>query len=200
MFGLRNFWICLLTGICINVCWHVYYSWFPRYLEKTLNVPGRLEQWIMAGFFIAADLGSMSSGWTIRRLTRRGLSVERARQLVMIGIACLTMLSVPAVVLGGDTVSIALFFVVGAAAMGGFAIFFSLAQDIVGRHTAQTLGVCGAVSWVVIACFHRVVGGIVGARLSDTTLLTYGTMFIIIGAAPTTAAIAGLFWRRRPSS
>jgi ACS family hexuronate transporter-like MFS transporter len=197
VFGLRLFWICLLTGICVNVCWHVYYTWFPRYLKNNLGKDPQTEQWIMAGFFIAADLGSMLSGWTIRRLTRTGFRVERARQLVMIGLACLTMLSVPAVLLSGSPLSLPLFYIVAAAAMGGFAIFFSLAQDIVARHTALLVGTCGAISWVVIACFNKAMGDIVGSQLSGKVLITYGTMFMIIGAAPALAAIVGLGWRGR---
>ena len=197
--GSRLFWICLLVGICVNVCWHVYYSWFPRYLEKNLGKSAIAEQWIMAGFFIAADLGIILSGWTIRRLVRAGFSVEQSRKYVMVALACLTMLSVPAVQLSGEAVSLPLFYVVAAAAMGGFAIFFSLAQDIVARHTAQILGVCGALSWVVISCFNKLMGGIVGSHRDDHVLITYGTMFMIIGAAPALAAVAGLFWRVKPA-
>ena len=120
-------------------------------------------------------------------LASAGFRVERSRQLVMIGLACLTMLSVPAVLLGGSSdaqakwLSLALFYVVAAAAVGGFAIFFSLAQDIIGRHTALLVGFCGATSWIVLSLFSFAMSKIVGSRLSDTVLITYGTMFIIIG-------------------
>ncbi len=197
VFTLRLFWICLLTGICVNVAWHVYYTWFPRYLKLNLQIDRRTEQGIMAGFFIAADIGSMFSGWTIRKLTRSGLQVEQARKRVMFGLASLTMLSIPAVLTSGSVLSMALFYVVAAAGMGGFAIFFSLAQDIVARHTAKTLGICGATSWVVIACFNGILGKIVGPEVNGDVLLSYGDMFIIIGAAPMIAAVAGLAWPSR---
>ncbi len=191
----RLFWITLLTGICVNVSWHVYYTWFPRYLEKTLGKSAQNEQWIMAGFFIAADLGSMFAGYTIRRLTRKGFHVENARKVVMAAIAAFCLLSIPAVLQwGGESVSLILFYMVAASAMGGFSIFFSLAQDIVGRHTAQILGVCGATSWVVIASINDYVGPMIGAAVKDKVILTYGTLFMVIGSGPVLAALAGLLW------
>ncbi len=191
VFGLRHFWICLITGICVNLCWHVYNSWFGRYLQNTLEKDAQTEQWMMAGFFIAADLGSMASGWTIRRLTSAGFRVERSRQIVMIALACLTMLSVPAVLLGGSpdaqnkSLSLALFYVVAAAAMGGFAIFFSLAQDIIGRHTALLVGFCGATSWIVLSIFSFAMSKIVGlAERQGADHLRHDVHHHRLGACP----------------
>jgi hypothetical protein len=113
----------------------------------------------------------------------------------MIAIAALCLLSIPAVLrVGGPEASLVMFYIVAASAMGGFSIFFSLAQDIVGRHTAQILGVCGAMSWVVIALINDHVGPMIGAAKSEKIVLTYGELFMIIGSAPVLAALVGLFW------
>src|SRR5947208_951717 len=103
VFGSRLFWLCAATGVCVNVCWHFYNQWFPRYLTEDLRVDGRTEQVILAGFFIAADLGSMVSGWLTRQLVRGGRTVERARQLVMTGLAVAVLAAtVPAAHLPAD--------------------------------------------------------------------------------------------------
>jgi ACS family hexuronate transporter-like MFS transporter len=190
VFRFRLFWICLATGVCVNLCWHFYNQWFPRYLTQDLRVSARDEQLILAGFFIAADLGSMLSGWTTRALARTGAGVERARQLVMTGLAAVVCLAtVPAAYLPADQLGtkLALFFVVAAGSMGGFAIFFALAQDIVPRHTAKILGVCGCMSWIVISGATKVAGELAGPG-------KYAALFVAVGCVPLLAAVAGWFW------
>ena len=192
-FGMRAFWVCLTTGVCVNLCWHFYNQWFPRYLTEDLRVSSQTELFILAGFYVAADLGSMVSGWTTRRLVRAGRSVERSRQLVMTGLAVVVLAaSLPAALLSPDDqfdVKLMMFFVVAAAAMGGFAIFFSLAQDVIPRHTATILGVCGCISWLVISGVTKTIGvyGLAGPG-------KYATLFIVIGCVPLLAAVAGWLW------
>jgi MFS transporter, ACS family, hexuronate transporter len=193
VFGLGMFWVCLATGVCVNLCWHFYNQWFPRYLTQDLAVSAQAEQLILAGFFVAADLGSMASGWTTRRLVRAGHTVERSRQLVMTGLALVVLAAtVPAALLPADglfAAKVGMFFVVAAAAMGGFAIFFSLAQDIVPRHTAKILGVCGCVSWLVISGVTKAIGVFDLAGPGR-----YATLFLAIGCVPLLAAAAGWLW------
>lgn len=195
VFGMRMFWVCLATGVCVNLCWHFYNQWFPRYLTQDLLLKGRPVQYILAGFYVAADLGSMVSGWTTRRLVRAGHTVERSRQLVMTGLAVVLLAAtVPAALLPAEDqfgVKVALFFVVGAAAMGGFAVFFSLAQDIVPRHTATILGVCGCISWLVISGVAKTIGDY---KLAGPG--RYATLFVVIGCVPLLAAAAGWLWPR----
>jgi sugar phosphate permease len=190
VFGRKLFWICLATGVCVNLCWHFYNQWFPRYLTEDLRVSATSEQLVLAGFFVAADLGSMLSGWTTRKLARAGYSVERSRQLVMTGAALVVVAAtVPAAYLPAELLEAkyALFFVVAAAAMGGFAIFFSLAQDVAPRHTAKVLGVCGCASWLVISGATMAAGQLAGPG-------RYAPLFLAVGCVPLLAALAGWLW------
>jgi sugar phosphate permease len=192
VFGISLFWICLGTGIFVNVCWHFYNQWFPRYLTEDLRISARTEQLVLAGFFIAADIGSMLSGWTTRKLVRARFSVERSRQLVMTGLGLIVLAaSVPAALLPVDLLGAkyAMFFVVAAAAMGGFAIFFSLAQDILPRHTAKILGVCGCLSWLAISGVTKAIGAYDLAGPGK-----YAGLFLVIGCSPLVAAAVGWFW------
>jgi ACS family hexuronate transporter-like MFS transporter len=192
---MRVFWLCLTTGVCVNVCWHFYNQWFPRYLTEDLRVSARGEQWVLAGFFVAADLGSMLSGWTTRKLARAGYSVERSRQIVMTGLAAVVVAAtVPAAYLPAErpddlAAKFAVFFVVASAAMGGFAIFFSLAQDVVPRHTAKVLGVCGCASWLAISGVTKLAGSLAGPG-------KYAELFLAVGCVPLIAAAAGWLWPR----
>ena len=188
VFALRKFWIMLAVGCGVNLCWHFFRIWFIRYLDKDLHRPAEELQWLPIGFFIAADLGSMSSGYAIRRLTRSGCSVERSRKLVMTGLACACLCAVPATHVGPLWAKLALFYVVAAGAMGGFAVYFALAQDIVGRHTAQLIGIGGSTAWALIFLSNRLVGPWADGQ---------GTFVPAIVAAsfiPLAAAAAGWLW------
>ncbi|OWK39681.1 MFS transporter [Fimbriiglobus ruber] len=190
--GMRLFWICLGTGVCVNMCWHFYNQWFSRYLTEDLRVSGRSEQLILAGFYVAADLGSITSGWVIRGLIRGGYTVESSRKLVMTGLAVSVFLAtIPAAYLPADLMPVKLgcFYLVAAAAVGGFAIFFSLAQDIVARRTAQILGVCGCMSWLVISGVTKTIGDLHLAGPGK-----YASLFIGVGCVPLIAAVIGWFW------
>ncbi len=184
------FWICLVSATGVNVCWHFYTIWFPRYLDVDLRVDGRTVQYILAGFFVAADAGSLTAGWLARRLARGGWPVERARQVVMTALALVVLAATAvAVALPADPLAakMAAFFVVAAAALGGFSVVFALVQDVAPRHTAQVLGICGCGSWLVISALNKVAGGY--ARPGH-----YAELFLAVGCVPLAAAAAGWCW------
>ncbi|MGL4420689.1 MAG: hypothetical protein ACRCZF_08500, partial [Gemmataceae bacterium] len=188
VFALRRFWVCLIVGIGVNVCWHFYNQWFARYLSQELKIVGRDQQPIFIGFYLAADVGSLLAGGLIRMLIRRGATVERARQRMMtllaLGVFLSTSTAISLPMLGPK---LAAFFAVAACSMGGFAIFFSLAQDVSPRHTAQVLGLCGCTAWIVISILNLFVGTLAAPG-------RYAMLFMVIGLVPAVAALAGWFW------
>jgi ACS family hexuronate transporter-like MFS transporter len=189
---LRNFWVIMAVAVTINLAWHFLRIWMPRFLVVDLKFSQRDLQYLLAGYFVAADLGSMASGWATQRLTRTGWPVAAARKVVMFGVAGLCLLTTPAVLLvdpANPWPTVLLMFAVGAGALGGFAIYFSLTQDISARHTSLVLGFTSTVSWVMVAVIQPYVG-----RLVDG-LGTFGPCFIAAGCVPLAGAVAGLFWR-----
>ncbi len=184
------FWVGLVSLVCVNVCWHFYNQWLPRYMSQELHYDLRTQQWILAGFYIAADLGAMLSGWTIRKLTRSGRSVERSRKLVMTGLALIAAsATVPAAFSPADMpeVKFAFFYLVAAAVMGGFAVAFALVQDVCPPNTALVLGVCGCVSWVTISVVGLGVGQVAAPG-------NYAWLFVGVGSVYAVAALAGWLW------
>jgi len=190
VFATRTFWLALVTLVCVNITWHFYNQWFPRFLTEDVRVPGRTEQWVIAGFYVSADLGSLAFGRLSRTLSRAGYTVERSRQIVMATIALLTLSgTAPACYAfeGAEPARWACFFVVAAAVMGGFSVAFSLVQDVAARHTAQVLGICGCVSWLAVSGIAKAVGGYAAPG-------KYAALFLVIGCVPLVAAAAGLLW------
>lgn len=212
LFARRPIWIAIFVGVCVNVCWHFCRVWLPRYLDRDLGysfkdasaimatVPLPWGAWelspadvgllIQSAFYVAADAGSLSAGYVTRRIVHAGVSVERARKLVMVGTALLCLLTIPAMLAANPWVTVPLLFVVAAGSMGGFANYFALTQEVSPRRTAQVLGLTGAASWYTVAALNPVVGGI-----ADETN-TFVPLFMAVGCVPLAGALVGLLWRK----
>jgi len=185
---LRQFWITLVFGITINLCWHFYRIWLPRFLVVDLHFTPQGLQYVLIGFFLAADLGSMGAGYLTRRLTHAGYSVERSRKIVMMVTSLLCVLSTPAALLMEPWVTLPLIFVVAAGSMGGFANFFALSQEISPRHTALCLGIFGSLAWLIIAVLQPPIGALVD-RIG-----TFAPSLIAVGFMPLVGSALALFW------
>ncbi|MBY0522686.1 MAG: MFS transporter [Gemmataceae bacterium] len=185
---LRTFWITMAVSITVNFCWHCWRIWLPRFLKVDLHFSQTDIQYILMAFFVAADVGCMGAGWLTRRLTHAGYSVERSRKIVLVITSLMCTAALPAVLIVQPWLSLALVLVVAAGAMGGFAIFFSLSQEISARHTSLCLGILGSTAWIIIAILTPVVG-----RLADE-LGTFGPSMIAIGFVPLVGAMIGLLW------
>lgn len=185
---LRTFWIALAVSLAVNFCWHFYRTWLPRFLDVDLKMSSSQIQWVLAGFFVAADLGSLSSGYLARRLTYHGLSVERSRKLVMLGAAFLCLLSAPAALSNEPIVALPLIFLVSMGSMAGFPLLFALGQEISPRHTSLCVGIGGSLAWIVIAVLHPPIGLLVD-RIG-----TFAPALICVGFIPLFGAGIGLLW------
>jgi ACS family hexuronate transporter-like MFS transporter len=188
IFLTRRFWIAMVVAITVNICWHFYRVWLPRFLNVDLKFSQQQIQWILIGFFLAADLGSMLGGYTTRRLAYTGWSVPRSRSLVLLGGSLLCLLSTPAALLLDPWITVPLMFVVAAGSMAGFPIFFALAQDISPRHTSLFLGIFGCSAWLVLFVLHPPIGALVD-RIG-----TFVPSLIAVGCVPLVGAIVCFFW------
>lgn len=186
---LRTFWVTFGVGIAVNVCWHFYRTWLTRFLDIDRHLDQQEIQYVLAGFFVAADLGSMTSGYMTRRLTDRGYSVLRSRQLVLLAAACLCLLSTPAALIEERWLSLALIFIVSAGSMAGFPIFFALSQEVSPRHTSLCLGIFGSAAWLVIAVINPPIG-----RLVDH-IGTFAPALVVVGCVPLVGAALAFLWR-----
>lgn len=186
--SMRTFWITLAVSITVNLCWHFYRIWIPRFLRVDLDFTQREIQYLLMAFFVAADFGCMGAGWLTRRLVHGGRSVVRARKLVLLMTSALCLLSLPAALIMEPWITVPLILLVSAGAMGGFAIFFSLSQAISARHTSFCLGIFGSTAWIMIAVLTPVVG-----KLADR-LGTFAPSVIAVGFIPLVGAIIALWW------
>ncbi|VTS07149.1 MFS transporter [Tuwongella immobilis] len=188
VFAMRRFWIAIIVGCSVNFCWHFYRIWFVRYMDLGLAIQGNQLQYLLAGFYICADLGSLIAGYFTQWFSRNGWTVERSRKIVMVSTALLCLLTTPALWLGSSPWAFVLFYLVAAGSMGGFANYFALSQDIVSRHTGQILGIIGATSWFLIAPVQPLVGAYYDQHQ------TFVPIFIGISFVPIAGALVGCLW------
>ena len=185
---LRTFWIGMAVSLAVNLCWHFYRTWLPRFLDVDLKLTTGQIQWVLAGFFVAADVGSLGAGYMARWLTYRGYSVERSRKMVLLGAALLCLHSVPAALCNDPWIALPLIYLVSIGSMAGFPIIFALGQEISPRHTSLCIGVGGSLAWIVIAVLHPPIGHLVDQ------IGTFTPALIAVGFIPLFGAAAGFLW------
>jgi ACS family hexuronate transporter-like MFS transporter len=194
----RRMLITLAVGVTVNIFWHFCRVWLPRYLDKDLGLGfqsagsgATIGLLIQAGFYVAADLGAVSAGYVTRRLILAGWPVEAARKAVMLGTSGLCLLTVPAMAVGTSWLAVPLLVLVAAGAMGGFANYFALTQEVSPRHTAFVTGFAGAAAWFVLAGVQPAVGA-----MADR-LGTFVPLFMGMACVPLVGAVAGLWWEAK---
>lgn len=198
VFALRAFWITMAVGVVVNMSWHFYRVWLPRHLVVDLRFDDRQLQYLLIGFYLAADVGSIAIGFLVRKFTRGGLSVERARKIVVMIAAGLCLVATPVVFSPGRAVMFPLYCIVGAGIMGVFAMFYTFVQDITPQHTSKCLGLAGAAAWFINSQLHPLVG-----RFADThspAMGKFAPMILVAGILPLLAALFALTWHEKPES
>ncbi len=198
VFLMRAFWITLAVGVTVNMSWHFYRVWLPRHLVVDLKFTDQQLQYLLIGFYLAADVGSIAIGFLAKRLARGGRSVERARKITLLFAAALCLAATP-LLLGLDRgVMVALYCVVGAGIMGVFAMFYTFVQDIAPQHTSKCLGLIGASVWFLNSRLHPLVG-----QFADThspAIGKFAPMILVAGVLPLLAALFALTWREQPEA
>jgi MFS family permease len=198
VFRLRTFWITMAVGIAVNLAWHLYRVWLPRHFVVDLKFDDAQLQYLLMGYFLTADLGSIVFGFFTKKLVTPARPVERARKVVVLTAALVCLMATPAVFQPARWLMVPLYFIVGAGIMGVFAMFYSFVQDIIPAHTSKCLGLIGASVWFITSKLHPMIG-----RFADnynTPIGKFAPILIAAAACPLLAALFALTWpdRREP--
>ncbi len=181
LLSLKQTWAVMLCRLLVGPVIQFYLFWLPLYLSKT-----RGYSMVAIGFLgilppLFGDLGSVGGGWVTGRLIVGGLSVDRARKLVMVVGAVLCAMSI--VVVRADQPFI-WWSAICMVYFGHYALsanMFAIISDIfpnnsVARVTALT-GVAGGLSgWL----FPRLTGWLVD-RVSYTPVFTIAALMPAAG-------------------
>jgi ACS family hexuronate transporter-like MFS transporter len=192
VFKLRTFWITMAVGIAVNMAWHLYRVWLPRHLVRDLEFTDEQLQYLLMGYFVVADLGSIAFGYATKRVIAGGTPVERARRMILLVAAVVCLAGLIAILKPGRWIMVPAYYIVGAGIMGVFAMFYSFVQDIHPSHTSKCLGIIGATVWLIVSTLHPLIGRF--ADTSDTAIGKFTPFLMAAGSLPLIAALIARSW------
>lgn len=188
----RRFLVLAVVVVAINLFWHFYRAWLPKMLREQYAYSREFVNYFTSIFYIATDVGCLGAGLAAKLLTRRGLSVHRARVVTFLGCAALTLLGSVTSVLPAGPMLLGMLLLIGAGALGLFPIYYSLLQELSARHQGKVTGSLGCIAWISSALMHRGVG-----RWVDSTG-SYHAALLVTGLLPLGALLVlGAFWDQR---
>ncbi|HMF14962.1 MAG TPA: MFS transporter, partial [Gemmataceae bacterium] len=142
-------------------------------------------------YYVAADVGAITGGFTALWLARRGLSVHASRVLVYSGCSLLALLSFAVAYVEPGPILLVLLMLLGFGALGVFPVYYSLSQELTVKDQGRLTGTLGFTTWMASAIMHPAVG-----RWLDRTQ-DWSTALALAGLPPILGLIVLLlFWGR----
>jgi sugar phosphate permease len=187
----RRFWALVPLIVSINITWHLLRVWLPKFLQQGRGVTEAEQLSFNSLYYVAADVGCIAAGAAGVWLVKRGMQVHRSRLVVLGVCAGFAMLTTLAGQLPRGPALAATLLVVGAAAMGLFPCYYSLAQEVSPRHLGRSTGLLAATGWLLSAPLQKAFG-----RLVDQTG-SFDTGIALAGCVPAAAVLVLLaVWPR----
>jgi ACS family hexuronate transporter-like MFS transporter len=172
----RRIWGLMISRFVADGAFYFFVFWLPTYLsaERGFNLAQiGLFAWIP---FAAADLGSLSGGWTGSRLIMAGISLDRSRKGIMWIGAVLCVAALPAMWAPSSGAAIAFIALAMFAIQFKQAALFTLPADLFhSRDVATAWGLAGAAGSFGGMAFTPVVGWLV-------QYFSYAPVFVIVSA------------------
>ena len=185
----QRFLALALTVVVINLCFHFFRAWLPKFLREFHGYDRSTVNYFTSAYFISTDVGCLSIGMLVKRLTLFGWPVHRARMTTFFLCTLLTALSTAAAFLPKGPALLGVLLVIGFGALGLFPNYYSLTQELSARHQGKVTGTLGCITWICTAVMQKLVGQSVDQTGS------YATGIFIIGLLPFVAFLTlALFW------
>jgi len=187
----RRFWAVLGLVIAINIAWHTYRVWLPKYLQRDRDYTEAGMTALMTWFYLLADIGSWTVGLMTLIVARRGYSLHGTRLLMLLACSglALTSLVVPFAPTGLALKSSVL--VYAFASLGLFPTYFALSQELSSVHQGKVSGTLGATAHLFLSL---VVYPIQGYVIEQTG--SYDLVLAVAGLFPLLATLLlGMMWR-----
>jgi ACS family hexuronate transporter-like MFS transporter len=186
----RRFWAVLIVALAVNVAWHTYRPWLPKYLQQKRGLSEVEMSAIMTWYYLLSDVGSWTVGGVTLVLIRRGHGQHLVKVLMFAACAALALISVlvPLAPTGWALTATVLLF--GFACLGLFPTYYALTQEVSARHQGKVSGTLGACSHMFLSlAVYPTQGWVV------KTTGSYDGMLAVAGVFPLLALVA-LIWLR----
>jgi len=191
----RRFVVCACMVIAINLPWHFFRVWLPRFLRIAHEYDLSTINYFTTGYYIAADIGCVGIGFWVRWLVNRGWDVHWSRT-VLYGICALGVaLGAVAAIAPSGPILFGVLLVVGAAGLGLFPNYYAFSQDLSGKHQGKISGTLGFMTWMVSGQMQ----GMAGQHIKQTQ--SFAEPMMLVSFAPLVALLLLLLvwkqWRPR---
>lgn len=214
----HRWWLLLFVVNAINTLWHFIRVWMPLLLERDHGYSREFVQNFTSVYYASTFAGSLACGALTVWLAKRGWNVHRARLMTFLGFAVLSSLAMPAAFVSRGPLLLALLLLVAFGSLGLFPIYYSLNQEISGKHQGKVGGSLGFSAWLFMYFVHPLVGRLVDkyplavdlisaypllrwiglSQLIAPETLTRSILFCAAGTGPLLAFVAiWLLWGQR---
>jgi len=171
----------------------------PVILRRLHGFSTEEVQQFSIAYYVAADLGSLATGFFSVALVRKGFSVHGSRLMVFGLCAVLALLSLTAILAPGQPLFLWLLPVVAFASLGLFPPYYSFTQVLTVRNQGKVTGSLGFICWMVMAVLRPlegVVSDYVKAAGGDV-VDQYAFGIILAAVMPLVGlGVLVLFWRQ----
>jgi len=176
----------------LNVSWQFLRAWLALFLQDHHHYSKEATRGLMAGYFIAADVGCILSGVLVKRLVSAGWQVHRSRLLGYFIFSLLTACGALVPYAGNGWVMNLLLFTAGAGILGLHPYYYAFTQEISHKYMGTFSGFLAAGGWIVSATTSIYIGRQIEASKS------YELGLLIVGFAPMIGfVVLFLLWPRK---
>ncbi len=157
-----RFWALLGMVIAVNITWHTYRTWLPKYLQEIRGYTEADMTGLTTVYYLLADVGSWTVGLLTLVLMRRyAISGHNARLIAYFGCGGLALVSfaVPFAPPGFALTGLVLIYAF--AALGLFPTYFAMSQDLSVAHQGKVTGTLGAGAHLTLSLVVYPIQGLV---------------------------------------
>jgi ACS family hexuronate transporter-like MFS transporter len=182
---LRETWAYALGKFIIDPIWWMFLFWLPDFLDRRYHLDLKSFGPPLVAIYLMSDIGSVVGGWSSSRMMKRGISVNMARKLTMLGCAFAVTPIFFAQGMDNLWLAVAIIGLATAAHQAFSANLYTLPSDLFPRSAVGTVvgigGTVGAVGGMLMAKYAGYVLEVVG---------TYTPIFAVAGSAYFVALLA----------
>jgi ACS family hexuronate transporter-like MFS transporter len=181
----RRFWAMLGMVVAVNITWHTYRTWLPKYLQDVRHFTEVDMTGLTTAYYLLADVGSWTVGLLTLVLMRRyGLTGHNARLLVYLGCGGLVLVSVVVPFAPAGFALTGLVLIYAFAALGLFPTYFAMSQDLSVAHQGKVTGTLGAGAHLTLSLVvYPIQGWVIQETKSYDWVLGVAGIFPLLGFA-----------------
>ena len=180
----RQAWSFIAGKFLTDPVWWFFLIWLPDFFKKTRGLDLKKSWLHLVTVYTIVTVLSVFASWLTGLLTRRGIAVNRARKLSMLGSA-LAVLPILGVTRAGDWAAVCLIGLAGAAHQAWSANLYTSASDMFPKRAVASLVGLGGMAGSIGGILFPIFSGRLLDRFQAAGNVTagYAILFVICGSA-----------------